>query len=346
MTKKQAFLYVLTAIVFSLLANVFVGRYISAKISTWPLLNRFHIVGPQAPIVINNQQVVHTSESTDFIQAANSAKSRLATVAEIDSTGTVSSVGSAVNIASDGVFVTGLPTFAAQNVKYVVVLNDGSNAPISTTTIDTATGLVFFRASVSGISPADFGKSADLLPGEKVLFLNNGLQNFSSRFSASYVMRTEGDIAGLIFDSDKPSRGFSAQVAQNMISGQAIANLDGQIVGIWNGTNIIPSDVLQQEVGNYFANKLTRPQFNFIYSIITKTESIISGMPQGALVKTATFKGVQQLENGDIITSVDGANVSETSTLETILQKYKTGDSVKFSVMRNKQQISITEKAQ
>jgi len=69
-------------------------------------------------------------------------------------------------------------------------------------------------------------------------------------------------------------------------------------------------------------------------------------MPQGALVKTATFKGVQQLENGDIITSVDGANVSETSTLETILQKYKTGDSVKFSVMRNKQQISITEKAQ
>lgn len=347
MTKKSISILV-TAVVLSLIANVFFGRWLSAKISTWPVLNRFKILSPQTPIVINQQQVVRTSDATDLLQAAGTAKSKLATVGWTDGNGNLNVVGAAVALTSDGLFVTGSPTFAA-NQKYFIILNDGTTAPVTTSTPDSVTGLVFFKAPAASISPADLGNSNDLLPGEKILFLQNSPQSYMDRFAAAFVSQGQSDSQGLTFDSDKPSRAFGIQTSIQPISGEAVVNLSGQVVGIYNGSSVISSDVLNNDIALYLNNpqKIIHPQFGFNYSIVTKAQSNLTGIAQGALVKDITKPKISgNLQSGDVITSVDGNSVSETNMLEPLLQKYKPGDTVNLVVMRNKQQIKITFKVQ
>src|SRR5579872_3074397 len=105
MSKKSTIGIVVCCIILSLLASVLFGRWLGAKLSTLPELNRLNILSPQTPIVINNQQVIRTSDNTDFLQAMNSVKSKLSTVVTVDANNQVVTRGGAVNATSDGVFV-------------------------------------------------------------------------------------------------------------------------------------------------------------------------------------------------------------------------------------------------
>jgi serine protease Do len=350
MPKKQITALIILTIILSLFVNIFFGRWLSAKISTLSVLNKFKILSPQTPIVINNQQVVRTSDSTDLLQAANAARSRISTVASVDGNGNVIVSGGAVNITSDGIFATGVGTFAAQGQKYFVVLSDGTTSLITATTTDASLGLVFFKTALTNVTPADLGSSSNLLPGDKIVFLGNSLQSFMPHFSASFVSRSQSDVQDLVFDADKPSRSFLTQSPGPLNIGEAAINLQGQVVGIWNGTALISSDVLDHAIGLYLANntKIIRPSFGFAYTIITKIQSALSGMPQGALVKDSikNKNGTVSVEQGDIIMTADGNAVSESNPLEIILEKYKPGDTVQLSVQRNKQKINVVVKAQ
>ncbi len=345
---QKRFVIVLVAVLISLLANVFFGRWLSAKISTLPVLNRFKILSPQAPIVINNQQVVRTSDSTDQIQAENSVKSKLSAVAWVDGNNKMTFAGSAVNLTSDGLFVTGAGTFATAGQKYYVILSDGTTAAITTTTPDSALGLIFFKAGTTSISPVDLGNSGDLLPGEKLLFVQNSLQSYMPRFAAGFVSQSQADSVGKVLDSDQPSRGFGVQVDAQLVSGQAAVNLSGQVVGIWNGNAFVSSDVLNNNISLYLNNSqnIIHPSFGFTYSIITKTQSSLNNLPQGAEVLSIKSKINNGLQAGDVIVSVDGNALSESNQLEPLLEKYKAGDTAKFVVVRDGQQINVSIKVQ
>ncbi len=347
MNAKRTFALIVITIILSLLANVFFGRWLTAKISTLPVLNRFKILSPQTPIVINNQQVTRVSDSTDLMQAENSVSSKLSAVAVLDSSGNMSAAGAAVNLTSDGLFVTGNNTFGQSGQKYFVVLSDGTTAAISTTTEDAATGLVFFRAAAQNISPADLGNSGDLLPGEKLVLAQNSLQGYMTRFDAGFVSQAQGDVEGLVFDSDKPSRGFGLETDAQLTGGEAVVNLSGQVVGVYSGQSVISSDVVNQDISLYLsgAQKIIHPVFGFTYSIITKTQNALTGLPQGAQVKSVKSRA-SVLEEGDIITSLDGNAISESNPLEPLLENYKAGDNVKLIVIRNQQTLNLTLKVQ
>ncbi len=339
---------VLVAVLISLLANVFFGRWLSAKISTLPVLNRVKILSPQAPIVINNQQVVRTSDSTDQIQAENSVKSKLSAVAWVDGNNKMTFAGSAVNLTSDGLFVTGAGTFTATGQKYYVILSDGTTAAITSTTPDSTLGLIFFKAGTVSISPVDLGNSGDLLPGEKLLFVQNSLQSYMPRFAAGFVSQAQADSFGLVFDSDQPSRAFGVEGDSQLVFGQAAVNLSGQVVGVWNGHNFISSDVLNNDISLYLNNSqnIIHPIFGFTYSMISKTQSALSNSPQGAEVLNVKNKTAGGLQQSDVIVSVDGNALSESNQLEPLLERYKTGDMAKFVVIRNGQQVNVSIKVQ
>ena len=351
MNKKQATAFIILTVVLSLGLNVFFGRWITAKVSTLPLLNRWKLLSPQTPIVINNREVVRTTDGGDLSQAANVAKSKLATIITVDAKGASALSGAALDVTSDGLFVTGNPVFAATGVNYFVLLSDGRTAAISTTTADAATGLVFFKATISNVAPAALGNSSALLPGDKILFLANSEQSGVPRFLGSFVFASQSDAIGQIFDSDKPSRTFAAQPVAPLLAGASVVDIDGDVVGIWNGSAIISSDVLQQTISLYLSGngKIIRPSFGFTYKIITPPESSVSHVPTGAQVRDVT-KGkaasLAGLEPGDFVTAVDGTQISEDTTLEQILENYKPGDMVTVTIMRSSQQHTITIKAQ
>jgi len=290
---------------------------------------------------------VRTSDSTDLLQAENSVSSKLSAVAVLDKNGNMAAAGGAVNLTSDGLFVTGAATFSQPGQKYFVALSDGTVAAVSTTTQDAATGLVFFKAPAQNISPADLGNSGDLLPGEKLVLAQNSLQSYMTRFAAGFVSQAQGDLEGITFDSDRPSRSFGLETDAQLSSGEAVVNLSGQVVGVYSGSAVISSDVLNQDISLYLsdAQKIVHPVFGFTYSIVTKTQSALTGLPQGAQVKTAKSKN-SVLEQDDIITSIDGNAISESNPLEPLLENYKAGDSVKLTVIRDQQALNLILKVQ
>ena len=345
MNKKHLSLIVLISVVLTLLVNIFFGRYVTAKISTWPLLNRWKILSPQAPIVINNNQTVRVSDTGDAGQIAGQLKSKLSSVALV-SNGTVTLAGSAVNLTSDGSFVTAASTFNSKIASgYFVVLSDGTNAQVSQITVDPATSLAFFKASLNQVPVQNMAKSQDVLVGDKIFFVQNSLQNFAAKISGVLVAGTQNDVEGQVYQSDYFRRGFiSAGTGATL--GAAVVNGSGNIVGIWNGSAVISSDVLSGAMALYFNNPsdISRPSFGFSYLLLTSIDSKLTGAPEGALVKSVAAVSAARtagLETGDVIISVDGQNISQNNPLEPMLEKYHPGDAAAFTVTRGKNQLSL-----
>ena len=113
------------------LFNFFAGGYLMAKFSTWPVLNRWKILSPQAPIVINNHDTIRVSDSGDMVAAVNDIKSKISSVAFV-SNGSAVFIGTAINLTSDGSFVTAAASFKNKTAgAYYVVLDDGTSGKIT-----------------------------------------------------------------------------------------------------------------------------------------------------------------------------------------------------------------------
>jgi putative serine protease PepD len=158
---------------------------------------------------------------------------------------------------------------------------------------------------------------------------------------------SQQDNLNQIFSADKPSREFGVQGLNNLLPGMAIATTDGAVAGIWDGNSIISSDVLKATQTIYFGQggKVTRPSFGFSYQNISPVEKNISGVTEGAKVVGPIYApALGQLRAGDIITQVNDTQVSSNNTLEELLEKINSGDSVKFTVNRSGQEqiINIT----
>jgi serine protease DegQ len=347
MSKKYAIGIIIVAVLIGWVFNVFAGRFLMAKVSTWPLLNKWKILSPQAPIVINNRETVRVSDSGDIAAAAQDVKSKISSVALISGS-SVTFVGAAINLTSDGSFVTAAGSFKSKAVgAYYVVLNDGTFGKITQQTADPATSLVFFKAALSGVPAANLAVSGDLKVGDKVLFAQDSLQKFDVKAVAASVSQGQNDIEGQVFQSDFPGRCFAAPADAALAPGEAVVDTSGDIAGIWNGSSIVSSDVLKQGLALYFndAQNITRPSFGFSYSIITQSDSRLVNLPEGAMVKEVDVSSPARLAGlqvNDVITAVNSQAVSESSLLEQMLEQFKPGDQMALSVTRKNQTVNLT----
>jgi hypothetical protein len=207
MLKKQVFFIIIVTVVLSWALNLLFGRQLVAKISTLPILNRWHILSPEAPIVITNRETVRVSGGVDLAAVADSVKSKISAVVLVNNN-LVQVVGTALNLTSDGIFVTGVASFApgAQGAYYIV-LNDGRSAKISSQTLDPATSLVFFKTDLTGAAVVSFGSSKNLKPGDILVLTSASLKTFTDKAASAVVTSEQLDAQGQIF---KP--GFQGEV--------------------------------------------------------------------------------------------------------------------------------------
>jgi S1-C subfamily serine protease len=347
MSKKQAIWIIIIAVLLGWLFNVFAGRILTAKLSTWPILNKWKILSPQAPIVINNHETVRVSDSGDIAAAADDVKSKISSIVLVNGS-SITFSGTAINLTSDGSFVTAAGSFKPKALGvYYVVLNDGTFAKISQQTVDPATSLVFFNATLSGVPAANLDPSSGVLVGDKVLFAQDSLEKFNIRTISASVSQVQADVEGQTFESDFPGRSFFASSNASLAPGEAVVDTNGNIVGIWNGFAVVSSDVLKQAMALFFNNSqnIIRPSFGFSYSIITQSDSQLISLPEGALVKTVAVGSPARLaglEINDVITSVNGQAVSEDSPLEPMLEQFKPGDQMALAVTRKNQTVNLS----
>jgi hypothetical protein len=210
MKKTHIILIILITVLITLAINVTFGDYIAARIATLPIIRKFNILNPKAPIVVTTKETVRVSDANDAVETANAVKSKLATLVYYDNNKLVPA-GGLLNWTTDGYFVGINKSFATTGKTYAVIMNNGDVFPVKAVTLDTASSLVMVATDARGISTVETVEDKTMRPGQKLLFVANSIGAAKSTFIESYVNALSNDVSNVEFNSDTVTRGVAAQ---------------------------------------------------------------------------------------------------------------------------------------
>lgn len=262
--------------------------------------------------------------------------------------------GSGVVYSEDGYIITNYHVISG-----AVTNKSGSKVEVFTDTLDSksyeatvvgyniSTDLAVIKIDAKGLTPVEFSDSSKLKVGQYVITVGNpgGLEFMDSV--------TYGVISGLnrVVSSDSGVKLIQTDAAINPgNSGGALVNTKGQLVGI-NSSKIvseefegmgfaIPSNTVA-EICKSIIEKQNDPEPYIGVTISEKyTASVLKyyGYPSGAVISSVADGSPADsagLAKGDIITEFDGAEITEYSMFDSLLQKCKPDDKVNIKIYRN-----------
>ncbi len=350
MKKIYVLIIVVVASVLALLFQILFGNFLSARLATLPLFRNLDLFNPRAPIVVNNKETVRVSDANDAVETADSVKSKLAVVVYYDGKPGENHLvrsGGAISWTADGYFVSTTSALSVPNKTYAVLLNNGEIFPIKNVFADTASSLVILATDARNLSTIEPVPGTELRSGQKMLMLLNTVVSNKTTFLESYVHAPITDVAGQQFNADRVGRFISLQSVAPLVPGQAAVNLNGKLVGLWDGSNVISSDAIGLFANNFFKDNMQviRPSFGFTYTQISDVESRALQLTAGAQVKDVTAGGAAAfggLVKGDIITVYNGTKIDDTVLLEKLLAQTAPGDIATISVIRNGKNTDLT----
>lgn len=344
MSKKLFVLLVGVAALLGLFLNVFLGGYVSAKLSQISWLSKYDIIRPQAPIVINRRETVRANDGTDILDAINTAKQRLSAVVQI-SNGQAVRTGNAINITADGSFATVTGAFPLSTATYAIIMVDGRIAPITERISDPATGLVFFKALATNSPVVNFTSSKEVAVGQRMVSIEQTTHGFTPVAYPVFTTSAQSSLAGKTYEANLLTRGFSIGEQASALPGAAIVNLSGDVAGLWSGDRVISSDIIKRTVSLYLANQLERPNWGFAYEVINSFIAKVLGVSEGARVlRVAKGTAADQggLAAGDIITMVAENKITDELSLEELLEQRRTNEATQLTVTRGQQTLILT----
>ena len=266
--------------------------------------------------------------------------------------------GSGVIMSEDGYIITNAHVIAdATSLK--VITSDGETYEATLVGSDEVTDLAVIKVEATGLPAAEFGSADDLRVGDQVVAIGNpGGSVFSSSVTVGYVSALDREIMG-------GEDGYSMFCIQTDAainpgnSGGALVNEYGMVVGI-NSSKIvangyeglgfaIPSETFQPVVNdliNYGYVK-DRAVLGISGSYLDEMTASFYGMVPGMYVAEVTSEAAQNsgLKQYDIITSIDGVEVTSSTTITSVVSKKSPGDTVTVTVARlleSKTEVELT----
>ncbi len=205
---------------------------------------------------------------------------------------------------------------------------------------DQSTDLAVIKVEATDLSPAEFGDSSKMVLGTRVIALGNagGLQ-----WSA-----TQGIISGLARDVYEDT-GYSIKCLQTDAainpgnSGGPLINNQGQVIGI-NSAKIASTDVeglgfsIPINEAKTIIDDLTK--YGYVKGRVQlgiTGYSVNSNGYHGFVIQSINSDSVLKNTNaavGDLITAIDGTDISGYGDLRAALAKHSVGDEVQLSILR------------
>jgi S1-C subfamily serine protease len=291
-------------------------------------------------------------------------------VVEITSvSGNQEAIGSGEILTTDGYIVTNDHVVQGFN-QFTVTLSNGSNKSAQLVGQDAQDDLAVLKISATGLKPIAFGDSSKVQVGEFSIAVGNplGLQQSATFGIVSALNRTAseapsgpaGTLTGLIQTSAPINPGNS---------GGALVDLSGTLIGIptlgaidpetgtaANGIGYaIPSNRVQYVAQQLIAHgQLTSSGQGFIGiqgEDVTPQLAQADNLPVQSGVLITAFANdaagqspAQQagLQQGDIITAVNGQPIGSSSDLSGILLTKAPGTQVSLTILRGTSQQSVT----
>ena len=257
--------------------------------------------------------------------------------------------GSGIILSEDGLILTN--THVIENCDTAsVTLFDNSSYDAALVGADSTSDIAVLRIEATGLTPASFGDSAELAIGDKVAAIGNPLgETFR-------MTLTDGIISAI--DRGISYNGHSMTLLQTNTainegnSGGALFNMYGQVIGVTNMKMMssyssiegigfaIPSSTIAAVADSLMQYGEVRGRTAIGITVGAIPENVTShyDLPAGLYVSAveeksdAAAKGIQQ---GDIITAVNGNPASATSDILTVKNTLSVGDTITFTIWRD-----------
>lgn len=279
------------------------------------------------------------------------------------------SAGTGVIINTEGLIITNRHVVPAGTTSVSVVLSDGTTFDdvevVGRTNDSDPLDIAFLRVKDTNgkkLVPAKIGTSADMRVGDSVVAIGNALGQLQNTVTTGIisgygrnVQASDGSGAGTENLDDL----FQTDAAINQgNSGGPLVNMSGEVIGINTAVagdgaeNIgfaIPIDNISGLIKSVSSSgKLERPYIGVVYVPLNEdvAKELKLSVTEGAYIpKSADYgrdtvvdggpadeAGVQE---GDVITKVDGVAVTASASLGSLLGRHSPGDTVELTINRD-----------
>jgi S1-C subfamily serine protease len=252
--------------------------------------------------------------------------------------------------------------------EVTVILSDGTQLEGDVKGVDTFTDLAFVDVEGTDLPAVELGDSANLKIGQLAIAIGSPLGQFPGSVTSGIVSGLERTVvvasAGR-FDSRRLSHLIQTDAAINPgNSGGALLDGDGKLIGINTAQAgaaqgigfAIPIDLAKPIISQVLAGEaIARPwigiQYVQIDAQVADEENL--DVQNGALIRVpegtdqpAIFENSPAaeagLEDGDIITAIDGVPVDATHPLDLALLNHAPGDQITLTVLRDGETLEIS----
>ncbi|MFA6524956.1 MAG: S1C family serine protease [Patescibacteria group bacterium] len=278
-------------------------------------------------------------------------------------------LGNALILTNDGLLVTTNQIVTDAEKEYVAVTSDRKIYLAEKVIRDSATNLVFFRISATNLSIVEFINPQDLHIGQQVLALSNKVNgNYESEASTirDLLYYPDNELIDIIYSSEKLNDQIKItdSLPEVFLGGPLVTN-DGKVVGIATAdrnnviNQILPGEYIQKIIPGILTDGTPgRVYFGTNYIDLSRTTqldvSTVGENKVGALLYGNDSLSITAVESGspaekaglmkdDIITAVDGREISNNDSLSEIIQNYKAGDKVDIQYIRSGEKLTLPD---
>ena len=255
--------------------------------------------------------------------------------------------------------------------KVDIRLADGNKVPGEIVGSDTYSDISVVRISASKVkSVAEFGDSSKLTVGETAIAIGSPLgSNYANTVTQGIISSLNRNVSLKSEDGQTIStQAIQTDTAINPgNSGGPLVNIQGQVIGITSskiasnrGTSVeglgfaIPSNDVTNIISQLESNgAVTRPALGIQMIDISNLASsdlsrlkLPAKVTAGVVVRSAQsgMPAAGKLQKYDVITKIDGKDISSANDLQSALYKHSIGDDIKITFYRNGKETTTTIK--
>lgn len=221
----------------------------------YPALNQYEyikLMGERTTIIHETEQV-QISQEEGAATAIDRVRPSVTEIMAKDANGQYASIGTGIILTSDGYILTPLKNIldgSTVNQELQVRLKGGSVYPASVISQDTDYSLAVIKIAANNLSVIPYIETDDLRLGDRLIIVDDAINtDIISKILDSYVMPGATD-------SSYQKR---IQIVQNLgtdVSGAAVINIEGRLVGVAQEANIIiPISEIRDYINKSVAQK-------------------------------------------------------------------------------------------
>lgn len=268
---------------------------------------------------------------------------------------TSAAAGSGFILTDDGYIITNHHVIENSD-SIIVSLYDGTTYEAELVGYDESNDIAVLKVEAEGLTPVVIGDSENLNVGDSVIAIGNPLGELTFSLTSGAVSALDREIT--LSNSITMELIQTDYAINSGNSGGALFNLYGEVIGIVNakysgsggGASIdnigfaIPvnhvKDIIKSIIENGY---ITKPYIGVSVTDVSR-ETQSYGLPKGAAVRSVAEDGpaaAAGLKENDIITAINGEEISGSKALVDTVRDASVGDELIFTVYRKGESVEL-----